>query len=61
MNDDPPLGIEDEIVLNARQREIAAELAAVINRRRVGREDFDHDDGVVDRNRLVRTTRAADE
>ena len=36
-------------MLDARQREIAAELAAVIDRRGVGRQDLDDDDGVVDR------------
>src|SRR5277367_2932104 len=60
VNDDPPVGVEDEIVLDARQREIAAELAAVINRRRARGQHFDHDDWVLYGDGLVSTTRAAD-
>jgi hypothetical protein len=39
------LRIEDEIVLDARQREIAAELVAVIDRRGARRQNLDDDDG----------------
>jgi hypothetical protein len=45
MNGDAALGIENEVVLDARQREIAAELWTVIDRRSAGRKDFDDDDG----------------
>ena len=57
VNDDAPLGIEDEIVLHARKREIAAELAAMIDRGRARRQDFDHDDGIVDFDRVVGSAR----
>ena len=54
-----PLGIEDQIVLDARQREIAAELAAVIDRRGAWRQDFDDDDGTGDEDRVIGQPRAA--
>jgi hypothetical protein len=37
VNDDTPIGIKDQIVLHARKREITAELAAVVDRRRARR------------------------
>ena len=43
MDSDAPIGIEDEIMVHARKREIAAELAAMIDRRRARRQDFDHE------------------
>jgi hypothetical protein len=61
VSDHPPLGIENEITLDARKREIAAELAAVIDPGGAGRQDFDDNDGIVDRDRVVGATRAAND
>ena len=61
VNDDAPIGIENEIMLHAHKREIAAELAAVVDRRRARRQDFNHDDGIVDFDRVGSNSRAADD
>jgi hypothetical protein len=61
MNGDAPIGIEDQIMLDTGKREIAAKLAAVIDRGCAWRQDFDDDDGIVDGDGLVRTTRTADD
>jgi hypothetical protein len=45
---DAALRIEDEVMLNARQREVAAELAPMVDRRGARRQDLDDDDGTVD-------------
>src|ERR1700691_129841 len=48
VDDDAPLGIENEIMLDAGQREIAHEFGAVIDRRGTRRKDFDDDHRVRD-------------
>ena len=40
---DPAVGVEDQVVLDAEQGEIAVELDAMIVRRGARREDLDHD------------------
>ena len=53
MNDDAPIGIEDQVVLDAQEREIAAELAAMIYSRCARRQDFDHDDQIDEKSRII--------
>src|SRR5271166_4809821 len=57
----PPVRVEDEIVLDARQREITVELDAVVVRRRAWRQDLDHDDRIGNLDRVKRRRWADDE
>ena len=53
VNGDATLGIEDQIVLEACKREIAAELSSVIDRGGGGRQDFDNDDQIDEKDRIA--------
>jgi hypothetical protein len=61
VNHHAPLRIEDEVVLDARQREIAAEFAAMVDGGGCRREDFDHDNQINEENRVVRELGTADD
>ena len=47
-----PVGVEDQVMLDAAKREIAVELQPMIVRRRTRREHLDHDDRVQDFHRV---------
>ena len=49
---DAPVGVDDQVVLDAANGEIAVELHPVVVRRRARREHFDHDDRVRDFHRV---------
>jgi hypothetical protein len=53
VNDDTPLGIEDEIMLHACEREIAAKLAPMVDHRRARGQDFDYDDQIDEKSRVI--------
>src|SRR5271166_7179567 len=57
----PPVRVEDEIVLDARQREIAVELDAVVVRRRARRQDLGHNDRIGNLDRVEGRRWADDE
>ena len=59
MDDDPLVGVDDQVVPHARQREIARELDAPVDSPARRRDDLDHDDRVHDLDRVARQGRSA--
>ena len=53
MNDDPLVGIDDQIVLDAGDAKIALQLVAQIGHRIAGRQYLDNDDGIRHLNRVT--------